>query len=555
MTEVITNNLDLWTSALLTKSTAGRGSNGKLEAYGIKKLREMILELAVRGKLVAQDPTAEPAVKLLELIQRNSASLNPLNTDEAPFEPPHGWVWVRLGDIALIERGGSPRPINAFLTDAEDGLNWIKISDTEKGGKYITSTEDKIRKEGLTKTRMVYPGDFLLTNSMSFGRPYIHPPDILEKDFLYYLLSSPYVAKFFRTAAAGAVVMNLNADKVRELSIPIPHLDEQQQISAKVDELMALCDQLEQQQTNNIEAHQTLVEILLSTLTNVDSQQELNKAWTRIAAHFDTLFTTEQSIDQLKQTILQLAVMGKLVSQDSNDEPATLLLATIDDEKRQLIEAGLIREKDTAAPIPEEEHPFEVPQDWCWARLSEITRRIHYGYTASAKLEIKDIRLLRITDIQNNTVDWLTVPGCEIEEKDLPQYQLALGDILVARTGGTVGKTYLVNDIPVIAVFASYLIRIQGAAAIYDRYLKLFLESPAYWVQLDDGTRGGAQPNVNGQTLGSMVVPVPPKTEQHRIVAKVDELMNLCDTLKARLTDAQSTLIHLADAIVEQAVA
>jgi type I restriction enzyme S subunit len=253
--------------------------------------------------------------------------------------------------------------------------------------------------------------------------------------------------------------------------------------------------------------------------------------------------------------MLQLAVMGKLVPQDPNDEPATSLLTKVEDEKRQLVAEGRIREQTAAAPISAEEHPFEVPSGWQWARLSAITRRIHYGYTASAKTDITDVRLLRITDIQNNTVDWPSVPGCEIAEADVPQYQLEQGDILVARTGGTVGKTYLVGEIPFVAVFASYLIRIQGASALFVRYLKLFLESPTYWEQLVEGARGGAQPNVNGQTLGRMVVPVPPKAEQQRIVAKVDALMGLCDGLKAHLYEVQITQIHLADAIVKQAVA
>ena len=152
---------------------------------GIRKLRGLILELAVRGKLVPHDPDDEPASELLKRIakerDRPEAGTTRKKIDQMPlsgghqwpFELPQGWEWERFGELADIERGGSPRPIKSFLTDDPDGLNWIKIGDTDKGGKYITSTSEKIRREGLTKTRMVYPGDFLLTNSMSFGRPYI----------------------------------------------------------------------------------------------------------------------------------------------------------------------------------------------------------------------------------------------------------------------------------------------------------------------------------------------------------------------------------------------
>lgn len=213
---------------------------------GIQKLRGLILELAARGKLVPQDPNDEPASELLKRIAREKSRLkmesSPLaGRKEWPFELPKGWEWVRFGDMAEIERGGSPRPIKSFLTDDPNGLNWIKIGDTDIGGKYITSCSERICRAGLSKTRMIYPGDFLLTNSMSFGRPYISqiegcihdgwlrisPPKSLDKDYLYSLLSSPFVRKLFVVAAAGAVVMNLNADKVRELPIPLPPLAEQ----------------------------------------------------------------------------------------------------------------------------------------------------------------------------------------------------------------------------------------------------------------------------------------------------------------------------------------
>lgn len=259
-------------------------------------------------------------------------------------------------------------------------------------------------------------------------------------------------------------------------------------------------------------------------------------------------------IKKLRALILELAVRGKLVAQDPEDEPAISLLAEIESEKRELTASSQHRERRAAPPVAVEQRLFEVPAGWEWVRLADITLRIQYGYTASAKPEMESVRLLRITDIQGNEVDWASVPGCEIESSDVPQYQLKSGDILVARTGGTVGKTFLVGEISVVAVFASYLIRIQGASALFIRYLKLFLESPTYWVQLIEGARGGAQPNVNGQTLGNMVVPIPPVAEQRRIVAKVDELLSLCDSLKARIGGAWTTQVRLSDAIVEQAI-
>jgi type I restriction enzyme, S subunit len=253
----------------------------------------------------------------------------------------------------------------------------------------------------------------------------------------------------------------------------------------------------------------------------------------QLLARFDRISDAPNAIPHLRQFILDLAVRGKLVEQDPMDEPASELLERVRAEKARLAKECKSKRQASAPQIGDEELPFPAPFGWCWERLATISRRIHYGFTASANRSLSDVRLLRITDIQNNLVDWSSVPGCEISLRETAQYRLHRGDILIARTGGTIGKTFLVGEIPVVAVFASYLIRVQGSSEIYDRYLKLFLESPAYWTQLQDGARGAGQPNVNGQTLGRMIVTVPPIAEQHRIVAKVDELMALCDRLEA----------------------
>ena len=267
-----------------------------------------------------------------------------------------------------------------------------------------------------------------------------------------------------------------------------------------------------------------------------------------LLTHFDRIADTPDAIPRLRRFILDLAVRGKLVPQDPNDEPVAELLKRIRVEKARLVKAGEIRNPKQVLVIDAGECFFSPPRGWEWKRLSEISRKIHYGFTASANKMADAVRLLRITDIQDNSVDWFSVPGCEIGEKALLQFKLEKGDILVARTGGTIGKSFLVQDVPVAVVFASYLIRVQGSHEIYDRYLKLFLESPIYWIQLHDGSRGAGQPNVNGQTLGKMLVPLPPFAEQHRIVAKVDELMTLCDRLEAARVEREATRDRMATA-------
>ena len=265
-------------------------------------------------------------------------------------------------------------------------------------------------------------------------------------------------------------------------------------------------------------------------------------------ADFDRLIQSPESVHRLRRFILDLAVRGKLVPQDPNDEPTSELLKRIAAEKGRLVKAGKIRKPKKAQLIDYSSLFFGAPLGWAWARLSEISRKIHYGFTASAIQQIDDVRLLRITDIQHNKVEWDSVPGCEIDKEALPNFKLETGDILIARTGGTIGKSFLVVELPVAAVFASYLIRVQGSHEIYARYLKLFLESPIYWTQLREGARGAGQPNVNGQMLGTMLVSIPPLAEQHRIVAKVDELMALCDRLEAARAEREAKRDRLATA-------
>ncbi len=228
---------------------------------------------------------------------------------------------------------------------------------------------------------------------------------------------------------------------------------------------------------------------------------------------------------QLKNAILQEAIEGRLVPQDPNDEPASALLARIRKEKEQLVKAGKLKKKDLEVkPISEDEIPFEIPESWEWVRLITLSKLIHYGYTASAAPK-GNSKLLRITDIQDDKVDWPTVPFCTIKDNELEKYQLHNRDILIARTGGTIGKTYIVRELNETAVFASYLIRAIPLENVYEEYLKLFMSSPCYWTQLTDAASGTGQPNVNGQSLSNLIVPLPPLAEQRRIVAKIEELL------------------------------
>ena len=281
----------------------------------------------------------------------------------------------------------------------------------------------------------------------------------------------------------------------------------------------------------------------------------------------DTLKLSTMNGKQLKNSILQWAIQGKLVPQDPNDEPASVLLDKIRKEKERLIKEKKIKRDKNASVIYrgednsyyekllatgevkciDEEVPFEIPKGWEWERWGNISQSIQYGYNAPA-LEHGAIKMVRISDIQENCVLWDNVPYCQIEENDIDTYLLKVNDILFARTGGTVGKSFLVEEVPERAIYAGYLIRTRYSSLLNPRYMKLFMESQLYWEQLKNGTIATAQPNCNGKTLAKMLLPIPPTKEQVRIVGKLTQLSSFLNNY----TLCQERLNLLNEEIKEQ---
>ena len=233
----------------------------------------------------------------------------------------------------------------------------------------------------------------------------------------------------------------------------------------------------------------------------------------------------------LRQSVLQAAMQGKLTTQKAEDGDAKDLLLAIREEKEKLVKEKKSKKEKPLAPITDEEIPFDIPDNWVWVRWGDLAFSIQYGYNAAAK-DSGLVKMLRISDIQNNSVNWDTVPYCEIANNNIPKYSLQANDILFARTGGTVGKSFLIEDVPCLSVYAGYLIRTRCSNKLVPQYLKLLMESEIYWKQLKEGTIATAQPNFNGQKLAKMVFPLPPLPEQQRIVARVEALMKEIEELE-----------------------
>jgi len=586
--ELITEHLDLWTGAVTKKSSSGRGSNGKVELTGVKKLREFILELALRGKLTDQLLTDEPAREFLARAKierealgqgpgtRNRPGISPVDTK--PFAIPESWSWERLGDIGLI---ASSRRVRQ--RDWQDkGIPFyrarevVKLSQQGYVNNELFISED-LFSELAENGHIPEANDLMLTGVGTIGVPYIVKQDdrfyfkdasvLIFKNFfgvcpqfLYYFCHSPFWKQSIHEDSMGTTVHTLTIVRANQALIPFPPIEEQHRIVQKVDELMALCDRLEQQTSHQLEAHETLVDTLLGTLTQSENATELADNWARLAAHFDTLFTTEQSIDKLMQTILQLAVMGRLVEQDAGDEPATELLNRIQAGKDHLSQSSKQRKAKPLPPISELEEPFSLPSGWALSRLDDITD-IQGGIAKGKKVTGKKTRTLpylRVANVQRSSLDLSEIKEIEIAEDEVERYLVRERDLLITEGGDwdKVGRTSIWDGrIEPMAhqnhVFRARLILKEQNERWLERYLNSQFARD-YFASSSKQTTNLA--SINKTQLRSCTVPLPPLAEQYRIVQKVDELMALCDQLKERLNQASETRCHLAKAVVEKAL-
>ncbi|MEZ9652796.1 restriction endonuclease subunit S [Vibrio lentus] len=569
MNQLITDNIDVWTSTIKAKSASGRGSSKKRELYGVKKLRELILELAVRGKLVSQDPTDEPASYFFPEMEEEKSALvkaNKLKKQKhtplidgvsAPYQLPAQWVWMGLPDVTFFQEG--PGILAKDFRDA--GVPLIRISGMHEekvslAGCNFLDESMVLKKWEHFKLDLE---DIVLSSSASLGKVAKVSEETvgaivytgLIRFKTYAALSENYMSRFFESmefarqinsSKTGAAIKHFGPTHLKKMVIPIPPLKEQHRIVAKLDELMTLCDQLEQQTEASIEAHQVLVTTLLDTLTNSANAEELMQNWARISEHFDTLFTTEASIDQLKQTILQLAVMGKLVPQDPTDEPAAKLLERIAEEKTQLIKEKKIKKQKALPPIAEDEKPFELPSGWEWCRLGSLINLVSGQHLKPSEYSE--------TPLENGN-PYITGPAefgpiypsfskYTTEKRALAQG----GDVLITCKGAGLGKLNKANQTLAIS---RQLMSMQSICINKD-FLFAIVDSKYDYFQ-SKGV-GIAIPGISREDVTELVVALPPITEQSAIISKLKDVFIICDQLKQRFFDSQQTQLQLTDAIV-----
>ena len=543
---------------------------------GIKKLRELILELAVRGKLVPQDPSDEPASELLKRIaeakaqdtsgRKKSSEQGPSVSGEiSKFDLPSGWRWVRFGDIAqhnsgkTLDKGRNTGVARDYITTSN--LYWGRFE--------LANVRQMLMEESDLARCTATRNDLLSCEGGEAGRAAVwdQEREICFQNHVhrarFYGGVHPYYAQryFEKLNYSGEIsgyrkgvgISNMSSKSLASITMPLPPTAEQHRIVAKVDELMALCDRLEAQQADAESAHAKLVQALLDSLTQACASPDFAASWQRLAEHFHALFTTEASIDALKQTLLQLAVMGKLEPQDSRDEPASDLLEVIVNEIALLHSEGKIRKPKPIDPISTEEEAFETPKGWKWVRLSQITRQLGDGLHGTP-IYSQDGEYYFVNG--NNLTGGKIVIKPEtktVSESEHSKHKKPLDEqsILVS-INGTIGNIAFYNSEKIILGKSACYFNL--ASGVSKHFVRLLIEAPGFMKYALKSATGTTIKNLGLKAMNDYPIALPPLAEQHRIVAKVDQFMALCDQLKTRLTLARQLNEQLASTLVKQAV-
>ena len=473
-------------------------------------IRSKILDLAMRGLLTEQLPEDGTAEELYQQILEEKQKLikegkikkqKPLPeiTDvEIPFDIPKNWKWVYLGELFEHNTG------KALKTSDQNGqlLEYITTSNLYWDQFELKNLKSMYYKENEIDKCTVKKGDLLVCEGGDIGRSaiwtfdyeiriqnHIHKlrkySELIYTDFYYYLLW--LYKQTDRISGIGIGLQGFSSKRVHSLIVPFVPYYEAVRVVLKVKKAFSVLDTIDKLQ----------------------------------AQYADNLTA-------LKSKLIDAAIQGKLTEHLPEDGTAEELYQQIQEEKQKLIKEGKIKKQKPLPEITDEEIPFDIPDSWKWVRWGELSQSIQYGYNAPAQPTGK-IRMVRISDIQNNRVLWKTVPFCDIPDDEISNYLLSANDVLFARTGGTVGKSFLVKDVPYDAIYAGYLIRTRYSKILIPEYLKSFMESQLYWSQLRYGTTAVAQPNCNGKTLSKMILPLPPLAEQKRIVQKLNKLLPLCE--------------------------
>ncbi|KQW24991.1 restriction endonuclease subunit S [Acidovorax sp. Root402] len=551
---------------------------------GVARLRELILTLAVQGKLVPQDPADEPASVLLKKIRAEKDWLiaaktlkreknEPALTDgELPFELPDSWSWVALGEVIDIVRGitfpadqktreAAPGRIACLRTsNVQLAIEWDDLLFVDRS---FMGREDQLIQHHDIVMSMANSRELVGKVALIEHVPHAEAtfggflgvlrPRKIEPRYAMAVLRTPYARSLLIDSSSQTTnIANVSLAKLRPLPFPLPPEAEQSRIVTRVEELMRLCDALEAKGQLEAAQHAQLVSTLLGTLTASTTPEELAANWQRVAQHFDLLLDRPEAIDALEKTLLQLAVRGLLVAQDPTDEPACELLKKIRAEKDRLIATGQIKRDKPLPPITDEEMPFELPVGWEWARVGNIGITQTGGTPASNRPEFFDGDFPFIGPGQITLTGEVLSPEKFISEGGRFESAVAEpGDILMVCIGGSIGKS---ASATYATAFNQQINSIHPLLAL-NAYVLSAMAASDFVISVIGASTGSATPIISKGKWDLLLLPMPPLAEQSRIVARLAQMRRLCVDLRQRLTAAQSSQSRLVVALVSEVVA
>ena len=542
-----------------------------------------MIELTKDVELLPQDPDDEPAGVLLEKIKeekerlikageiRNHKPIPKITEEEMPYEIPKSWKWSRLHDIGLINpRNSAQDDLDASfvpmpLISAEYG---VKVQSEKRLWKEIKNgyTHFKENDVSLAKITPCFENGKStvmrgLKNGIGAGTTELHVfrpiLSTISPDYvLIYLKSPKFINEGIPRMTGSAGQKRVPKEYFAENPFPLPPTLEQKRIVSKVDRLMAFCDELEKNKEKRESKRISLNNACLDKLLSSREPEEFQEHWQRIVDHFDILYHHPGNVAKLKQAILQLAVMGKLVPQDPDDEPAEVLLEKIKQEKEQLIKEGKIKRQKPLPPITEDEKPFELPKGWEWVRLGDITKKLGAGSTprgGKAVYRNKGVKFLRSQNVWNEglRIDDVAYITEKIHE-NMSGTHVKPGDILLNITGASIGRSAVVPDdfdegnvsqhVSIVR-----LVEKSSKAFIHLAIISPYIKDMVFSVQV-----GISREGLSMSRLQFFPIPFPTLNEQKRIAAKVEQLLSLCDRLAERLQEADSKRDKLFQAVVNQ---
>ena len=551
---------------------------------GIDKLRALILDLAVRGRLTRQDPNDEPASELLNRIRaerdrmvttaeiRKPKDYPTLVAKDIPYDLPSGWEWARAVDLLYTVNGRAFKPTDWTTT----GRPIIRIQNLNRADAPYNHYDGDVEPRFL-----IEPGDLLIswsgTPGTSFGAFVWHGPSgILNQHIFRCQIFGDYrdyVCKAVNSrldvliddAHGGVGLQHFTKDKLERLPLPVPPLAEQQRIVEQVDQLLALCDKLETQQNARKRTRVGLTKSTLGHLAAAETPDGLRddvRLFTdNIDHHLAPGSGDFEALKELRRTILDLAVSGGLARQDPNDEPASELLARIRTERARLVLVKEIRAPKAQSDLDDGLVAQPLPSGWQWARFGDVILETESGWSPrceAAPAAIEEWGVLKLSAVSwgvfNELENKQLLPGTEPR----PKLEVRPGDFLMTRsnTQELVGRSVVVHRTRPRLMISDLHIRVRFSAHVDLRFMNIVNNSPTmarYYAEISTGTSSSMQKVSRGKIRDALIA-LPPLEEQRRIVDRVEQLAACCDELEDQFTAAEACRRDLAESVVRHAV-